>query len=110
MTLAISIHAHARFDIEFVCPCRAQSSGDGTINLTFGIRSLRPVASSELRVRIGGGEGNNTTFYLGNDAVSLDPIAGGVIVTARSYSTDYNGLRKTWYLRGGLRSAEGMSG
>lgn len=104
---ALTIPAHARFDIEFVCPCRAQSSVDGTITLTFGIRSLRPVASSELRVRIGGGEGTNATYSLGNDVVPVDPIAGGAVAAARTYSTDYSGLRKAGYLQWVLEERRG---
>ena len=105
--LALGIPTHARIDIEFVCPCRAQSTGDGTVTLTFGVRNIRPVASAELRVRIGGGLGNNTTFYLGDDAVYLDPIAGGAAAAARSYSADYTGLREARYLQWGLEERRG---
>ena len=65
------------------------------------------MASAELRVRIGGGHGNNTTYYLGDDTVSLDPVAGGTVVAARSYSTDYNGLRQARYLQWGLEERQG---
>lgn len=99
---------HAQYDIEFVCPCRAQSNGEGIITLTFGIRSLRPVASGDLRVRMGGGEGNNSRFYLGDDvAIPIDPVSGGAVAPTRSYLADYSGLGERSYLQWALEERRG---
>lgn len=102
-----SVPAQARLDIEFDCPCSAQSSGDGTVTLTFGVRSLREVATGQLRVRLGGGDGNNTSYYLGNDTAAVEPVPGGTVVVARDYSTTYTGLREARFLQLALEEREG---
>ena len=93
IALVSAVPAQAWYDIEFVCPCRAQSSGEGTITLTFGIRNLRPVASGDLRVRIDD-DGINVTPAKGDDdVVPIGAVAGGAVVAVLSHSIDYSGLR-----------------